>query len=198
MPSDQTAPQLPFMEGSSSAQFRQHAEQKTVGGPHTIPVMTGEQATERPSDSVVSVLLPGPERIKAAQRAVDRGADGVFGGFGKSNRAGTSLRVLHGFTVVGFEQNHSLSIAPDESRAPIESLPFDATATVLGEGGLMGDLAFPHPSPDEPSSRIGGIPGGSPEQEPVPTGALEQRHVVAIPTPCQLQAVVQALKLAAE
>ena len=128
MPGDQTAAQLPFIEGGGAARFRQHAEKKTVGGAHTIPVMTGEQATERPSDGVVSVLLPGPERIKAAQRAVGRGADGVLGWFGKCNRAGISLRVGQGFAVIGFEQNHPLPVAPDESGASVGALPFDAIA----------------------------------------------------------------------
>src|ERR1039458_401015 len=79
---DPTATQLPFMKGSGAARFSQQAEQQTVGGAHTVPAMPGEQAAERPGDGVVDVLLPGPEWIEAAQRAVGSGTDGVLGWFG--------------------------------------------------------------------------------------------------------------------
>src|SRR2546426_7525720 len=72
VPGDQTATQLPFIEGSGAMRFGKHSEQKTVGGAHTVPVMTGEQAAERSRDSVVPVLLPRPEGIKAANRVVGR------------------------------------------------------------------------------------------------------------------------------
>src|ERR1035438_10477975 len=195
---DPTAAQLPFMEGSGAARFSQQAEQQTVGDAHTVPVMTGEQAAERPGDGVVAVLLPGPERIEAAQRAVGGGANGVLGWFGKDNLASAGLRVRQGFGVIRFEEDHAPSVAPDESGTTVGTFPFDAIATVLGDGGLMGGLTFPHPSSDVPSGGIGGIPSGSPEQQPVPAGALIQRRVVTIPTLRKLQAVVQVLKLAAE
>src|ERR1035437_3956403 len=172
---DPTAAQLPFMEGSGAARFSQQAEQQTVGGAHTVPVMTGEQAAERPGDGVVAVLLPGPEWIEAAQRAVGGGADGVLWWFGKDNLAGAGLRIRQGFAIIGFEQNHPPSVAPDESGTTVRARPFDAIATLLGNGGLMGSLAFPHPSSDVPSGGIGGIPRGSPEQQPVPAGALIDR-----------------------
>ena len=55
----QTTTQLPLIERSGAPRFSKHSEKKTVGGAHAIPVMTGEQATDRPSDGVIAVLGPG-------------------------------------------------------------------------------------------------------------------------------------------
>src|ERR1019366_6071702 len=60
------------------------------------------------------------------------------------------------------------------------------------------NVALLQPSSDVSAGRIGGSPGGSPEQEPVASGAFKQRHVVTIPTPCKPQGMVQALELAAK
>ena len=62
----------------------------------------------------------------------------------------------------------------------------------------MGGPAFLHAGINVTPGSIGGIPGGSPEQKPVPTGALKEGHVVAIPAPRHFQAAVQAPELAAE
>jgi hypothetical protein len=59
-----------------------------------------------------------------------------------SGGSGTSLRARQGFAVIGFEQDHPLSVAQDESGTTIGSLPFDAIAAVFGDGGLTGGLAF--------------------------------------------------------
>src|SRR5437899_4824222 len=198
VPGDQTATQLPFIEGSGAMRFGKHSEQKTVGGAHTVPVMTGEQAAERSRDSVVPVLLPRPEGIKAANRVVGSGADGVLGWFRKSNVADATLRVLQCFAVIGFDQNHALSVAQDESGTAVGALPFDSISTRFCNGGLMRGLAFLQPATNIASGSISGIPRGRPEQKPMPTRALKQRHVVTIPTVGKLQATVQVLKLAAE
>src|SRR5208282_701992 len=95
---------------------------------HAVPVMSGEQTAERPRDGVVSVLLPGPKRVKAAQRAIGRGTDGVLGRFDESRRAGACLRLPQGFGAVGFDQDHPPAVAPEPSGAPVGALPLDATA----------------------------------------------------------------------
>src|SRR6516225_6931321 len=43
----QSSSQLPFMKRARSTRFPQHAQQKPVGGPYTIPVMTRKQTTQR-------------------------------------------------------------------------------------------------------------------------------------------------------
>src|ERR1035441_2342248 len=116
----------------------------------------------------------------------------------KSDLTETSLRIRSCLAVIGFEQNHAPTVTQDDSSTPVRALPFNAIATILGDRGLMGGLAFLDPTDDVAFGCFGGIPGGRPEQQPVSTGALIHRHVVTIPTPRQLQAVVQALKLAAE
>src|SRR5258708_14650087 len=195
---DQTATQLPLMEGSRAARFHNHAAEKTVGGAHAVAVMTGEQTAQRSSDDVVSVLLPRPQRIKAANGVVFSRANCVLGWFGKGNIADAFLRGLQCFAVIGFEQNDALPVAQDESGTSVGTLPFDAIGTIFCDGGLMDGLAFLQPGANVAAGGICRIPRGSPEQKPVPIGPLAQCNMVAIPTTCKVQAAIQILKLAAE
>src|SRR6266567_1559079 len=158
VPGDQTATQFPFIEGSGAVRFRKHPEQKTISGAHTVPVMTRTQAAERPRDGVVPVLLPRPEGIKAANRVIGSGANCVLGWFRKSNIADTTLRGLQCFAVIGFEQNHALSVAQDESGTAVGALPFDSISTSFCNGGLMGGLAFLQPGTNVASGSISGNP----------------------------------------
>src|ERR1035441_10054664 len=78
----------------------------------------------------------------------------------KSDLTETSLRIRSCLAVIGFEQNHAPAVTQDESSTPVRALPFDAIATILGDRGLMGGLAFLDPTDDVAFGCIGGIPGG--------------------------------------
>src|SRR5258706_573263 len=145
MPGDQTATQLPFMEGSRAARFSKHSVEKTVGGAHTIAIMTRDQAAERPSDGVVPVLLRRPQRIKAMKRVVFSSANCILWWFGKCNIVDAFLRVLQCCGVVGFQEDDALSIAQNEPGTPLSSLPFNTIGTFFCNGSLMRDLAFLQP-----------------------------------------------------
>src|SRR5262245_15319009 len=97
---DQSAADLPFVKRRSSTKLAHRAKEKAVRGAYVVSIVAGEQAAKRPCDHVVTIFLPGPNRIETANRAVNCGASGILTWLYKANMGDKGVGVEECFGVV--------------------------------------------------------------------------------------------------